>query len=115
VSVRVLVADDSVAFLDAAVEVVKHADGFELVGTATSGEEAVALAASTRPDLVLIDLRLPGIDGREAGLRIRQASPGTSIVLMSADTGRSLGSSHTLLDKRALTPSALVAVWHRFG
>lgn len=90
--------------------------GFELVGTATSGEAAVELAVSTRPDLVLLDLRMPGIGGREAGERIRAANPETSIVLMTADSGRSLGADpsspgYALIDKRTITPAALAVVW----
>jgi DNA-binding NarL/FixJ family response regulator len=112
----VLVADDSRAFLDAAVDVINAADGFELAGTASSGEEAVELATSTRPDLVLIDIRMPGIGGREAGSRIREVSPGTSIVLMTADSGRgnALVPPYGLIDKRTLTPATLSAVWQTF-
>lgn len=115
--VRVLVADDSRPFLEAAVDVVKVTGGFELVGTADSGEEAVALADSTRPDLVLLDVRMPGIGGREAGSQIGAASPKTKIVLMTADSGRSfpppeqISSRFAVLDKRTLTPAALSAVW----
>jgi DNA-binding NarL/FixJ family response regulator len=115
----VLVADDSRAFLDAAVDVINVTRGFELVGTAGSGEEAVELAASTRPDLVLLDVRMPGISGREAASRIRRASPRTNIVLMTADSAQSIagGTSFTygLLDKRTLTAAALTAAWEEFG
>jgi CheY-like chemotaxis protein len=96
---------------------VKVTGGFELVGTADSGEEAVALADSTRPDLVLLDVRMPGIGGREAGSQIGAASPKTKIVLMTADSGRSfpppeqISSRFAVLDKRNLTPAALSAVW----
>jgi DNA-binding NarL/FixJ family response regulator len=113
--IRVLVVDDSPAFLNAAVDVVSVTDGFELAGTASSGEEAVAQAAATQPDLVLIDLRMPGIGGREAAAQITQARPSTGVVLMTADSGRSgvagSGAEYAVVDKRALTPAALTAVW----
>jgi DNA-binding NarL/FixJ family response regulator len=119
--VRVLVVDDSRPFLDAAVDVVNVTAGFELVGTAGSGEEAVALARSTRPDLVLLDLRMPGISGREAGSQIGAARPETKIVLMTADSGRSfqvpehMSSSYAVIEKRRLTPAVLTAVWESFS
>jgi two-component system invasion response regulator UvrY len=93
--------------------VVELTSGFELVGAASSGEAALDLAASTRPDLVLIDLRMPGIGGREAAERIRAAMPETSIVFMTADSGQSLGAGagYALIDKRTLSPASLSAVW----
>jgi DNA-binding NarL/FixJ family response regulator len=97
--------------------VVSVTGGFELVGTAGSGEEAVALARTTRPDLVLLDLRMPGIGGSEAGSQIGAASPQTKIVLMTADSGHSsdrpthISSGCAVIDKRTLTPAALTAVW----
>ena len=74
-SVRLLVADDSSAFLDATIDVIEATDGFELVGTATSGEAAVALAASTLPDIVLIDVRMPGLGGIAAASASASSSP----------------------------------------
>ena len=113
--IRVLVVDDSPAFLNAAADVVSVTNGFELAGTASSGEEAVARAAAVQPDLVLIDLRMPGIGGREAAAQITQARPSTGIVLMTADSGRSSpagsGANYAVVDKRSLTPAALTAVW----
>lgn len=119
--VRVLVADDSRPFLEAAVDVVNVTGGFELVGAAGSGEEAVALASTTRPDLVLLDVRMPGMDGREAGSRIGAASPATRIVFMTADSGRHLrppdlvASRFAVIEKRRLTPAVLTAVWESFA
>jgi len=113
--IRVLVVDDSEAFLNAAAAVVSVTSGFVLAGTASSGEEGVAQAAAMEPELVLIDLRMPGIGGREAAAQITQARPGTGIVLMTADSGRSRaagsGANYAVVDKRALTPAALIAVW----
>ena len=97
---RVLAVDDSEAFLRALGDVV-HASGFELVGSALSGEEAVRLHAELHPDLVLLDLHLPGIDGRETARRITRARAATKIVLMSVDPAPGV------LPKSALTPELL--------
>jgi DNA-binding NarL/FixJ family response regulator len=112
-SVRLLVADDSSAFLDATIDVVEATEGFELVGTATSGEAAVALAASTLPDLVLIDVRMPGLGGIAAATRIREQQPATLVVMVTADSGTALARSAAfpVLDKRSLSPSTLAEVW----
>lgn len=63
--VRVLVVDDQFLFRRAMTAVVDETDGFEVVGQAGSGEEALDAAAVLGPDLVLLDVNLPGIDGLE--------------------------------------------------
>ncbi len=114
-SVRLLVADDSAAFLDATIDVIEATDGFELAGTATSGEAAVALAASTMPDIVLIDVRMPGLGGMEAARRIREQQPATLVVMVTADSGMALARSAAfpVLDKRSLSPATLAEVWEK--
>jgi CheY-like chemotaxis protein len=64
--VRVLLVDDQAAFLRSMIGVVRETSGFEVVGAAASGEESVRLAGVLRPDLVLMDVNLPGIDGLTA-------------------------------------------------
>jgi two-component system, NarL family, invasion response regulator UvrY len=81
--VRVLVVDDQSLFRRAAAALVRSVDEFELVGEAESGEQAVEIATSLRPELVLMDVRLPGIDGAEATRRILEELPDTRIVLVS--------------------------------
>jgi DNA-binding NarL/FixJ family response regulator len=105
--------DDSTAFLTAAVEVIGVTEGFEVVAVAQSGEQAVALVDSAHPDLVLIDVRMTGIDGREAAAQIRATSPQTAVVLMTADPGSIAAESAPVIDKRALSPAALAAAWTR--
>ena len=80
---RVLVVDDQAAFRRAAALLVRAAAGLTLVGEAASGEEAMVLAQSLEPDLVLMDVRLPGITGPEATRRILAERPATRIILMS--------------------------------
>lgn len=110
--IRVLVVDDSLPFLAAATEVIVASDGFELEGIAASGEEALALARLRRPDLALIDLNMPGIDGNETAARMATESPETVTVVMTA-TPASTGRSDRLFDKRKLSPATLAEIWDR--
>jgi DNA-binding NarL/FixJ family response regulator len=81
--VRVVLVDDQPAFLRAMAAVVRETPGFEVVGEASSGEESLALAASLRPDLVLMDVNLPGMDGIEATRRLRESTPSPVVLLLS--------------------------------
>ena len=81
-TVRVL-ADDQAPFRRAARSVVGATTDFELVGEASSGEEAVALVGSLRPDLVLMDIAMDGIGGIEAARLIASTFPATLTILLS--------------------------------
>ena len=81
--IRVLIVDDQAAFRQAARLVVDLTEGFETVGEADSGEAGVASAAELRPDLVLMDINLPGIDGLEATRRILAELATTQVVVLS--------------------------------
>jgi two-component system, NarL family, invasion response regulator UvrY len=81
--VRVVVVDDQVTFLRAARAVVTRVPGFELVGEAGDGTEAVDLVSRLLPDLVLMDINMAGMDGIEATTRIRRDHPGTVVYLVS--------------------------------
>lgn len=81
--VGVLIVDDQAPFRRAARAVVSATPGFEVVGEAESGEEAVDLAADLAPEMVLMDINLPGINGIEATRRITGARPEVVTVLLS--------------------------------
>jgi two-component system, NarL family, nitrate/nitrite response regulator NarL len=80
---RVLVAEDDEAFLDA-LEAVLHADGaFAVVGRARNGQEAVALAEELRPDLVVMDIEMPVLDGVDATRILQTRMPGLPVLAIS--------------------------------
>ena len=115
--VRVLIVDDQAPFLAALRAVVARLSEFTLVGEATSGEQAVELAAATQPDLVLMDINMGGIDGLEATSRIVRARPDTLVVLVSTYTleqlpphARSCGAG-AYLNKDELSPRAVRRIW----
>jgi DNA-binding NarL/FixJ family response regulator len=83
--VTVLAVDDQPVFLRAARELIAATPGFAQVGQAASGEEALELAAELHPDLVLVDVRMPGMDGIETAQRLLESDPGAVVVLISLD------------------------------
>jgi DNA-binding NarL/FixJ family response regulator len=80
--VRVVIVDDQKPFRMAARDVIELTGGFEIVGEAETGEDAVEVVRSLAPDLVLMDLNLPGIDGLEATRRILAEGSNHVVVLM---------------------------------
>ena len=91
--IRVLLADDQRVVREGLGTVLGLLDGIELVGTAADGEEAVALAAETRPDIVLMDLNMPRCDGVEATRRLAERGPLPRVVVLTtyADDASVLG------------------------
>ena len=82
-TVRVLIVDDQEPFREASRMVVDVTDGFEVAGEAETGEAGVDAARDLQPDLVLMDVNLPGIDGTEATRRILAELPNTIVFLVS--------------------------------
>ena len=119
--VGVLTVDDQVVFRRVARDVVEATAGFETVGEAASGEEALLLASELHPDLVLVDVRMPGIDGMETSRRLKAAHPEAVIVLVSADdyarlpSGTGSCGAVALIPKEHFRPATLQVLWKAHG
>jgi CheY-like chemotaxis protein len=117
---RVLAVDDSEIFLQVADSVVSGTAGLRLVGTAASGEEALELLPHLQPDLVLLDVHMPGIGGMETASIIGRDSPQTVVVLVSAEpaglaaAAKSVGAV-AILSKVDLSPDMLDQLWLKHG
>ena len=115
--VRVLIVDDQAAFRSAARTVVALADGFVVAAETETGEEAVTRAAELRPNVILMDINLPGINGIEATRRITQAQPDVVVILMSTYTADDLPADATscgasrYVHKEDLFPDVLTGAW----
>jgi two-component system, NarL family, invasion response regulator UvrY len=110
----VLIADDSPAFRRVAPQVIELSPGFELVGTAATSEEAVELTRGLRPDLVLMDVRMPTMGGLDAA-RTLAADCGARIVLISSgereDTPGISATDLPYMAKTSFGPGVLQALW----
>lgn len=113
----VLVVDDQAPFRLAARAVLRHTEGFELVGEAGNGLEALSLAASLHPDLVLMDINMPEMGGIEATRLLIEQQPDIVVFLCStydvADLPPDAATSgaRAYLHKEQLGPSSLRRLW----
>jgi DNA-binding NarL/FixJ family response regulator len=115
--VRVLIVDDQEDFRGAVHDLLRQTPGFEPVGDVSSGADAVAAVEEVRPELVLLDVRMPGMDGIETARRIAARDPGVVIVLVSADEpedlpeGASSCGASAYVRKRELGRRRLLSLW----
>jgi len=112
-----MTVDDQAVFRRVAREVIEATPGFESLGEAASGEEALALADEVDPDLVLVDVRMPGMNGVETASRLSAAHPTSTIVLISTEdradlpTGAESCGAVALLSKEEFGTTALRRLW----
>jgi len=115
-AVRVLVVDDSLPFREATRALIQSTSGFEWVGDASCGEDGIEQAARLEPDLVLMDVRMPGIGGVAAAREILARTARSIVVLI---TGSDLvpdlsGEAGTgILPKHTLSPASLTRLWQQ--
>ena len=114
--IRVLIVDDQAVFRDAARAVVAATEGFAFAGEASCGQSALAAIPAVDAQLVLMDVRMPGMGGIEAARIIEERHPEAVVLLLSAavpsEIARSAGPRQLIVDKRTLTPNLLRTAWH---
>ena len=116
-SVQVLIVDDQAPFRDVARLVVDLTDGFEVVGEAKTGEEAVEMSRSLKPDLILMDVNMPGIDGTEATKIILAETEAVVILILSTyepaeyEPKAAEAGAAAYIPKSAFDPDRLEAAW----
>jgi pilus assembly protein CpaE len=117
----VLVVDDQMPFRSAAKAVLRRMEGFELAGEAASGTEAIELVERLRPELVLMDINMPEMNGIEATRRITSAHPDVVVILCSTYDASDLPSDAAVsgasgyLNKEQLGADTLLRMWEDRG
>src|SRR5437870_9125346 len=108
--VRVLIADDEPLFVETLEAILDSDDRIEVVGTAPDGKQAVELTLSLSPDLILMDISMPFLDGIEASRQIREQNPSACILILTGssiaadvDRSRQAGAAGFLTKDRMAT------------
>jgi DNA-binding NarL/FixJ family response regulator len=120
-NVRVLTVDDHESFRRAARDLIRGTPGFESVGEACCGLDAIEMVAGTSPQLVLMDVRMPGITGVETARRMGAEHPDVVVVLVSTDDPQDLATAAhgcgaaALVAKRDLSSRKLAQLWNSVG
>jgi DNA-binding NarL/FixJ family response regulator len=83
---KIEIVDDHFLFADALGSVIRGMPEYEVAGIAQSGAQAISIARTAQPDIVLLDYHLPGYDAADLIPRLRQLSPGVRIVILTSDT-----------------------------
>jgi len=99
-SIRVLLCDDHAVVREGLARLLDRTEGIEVVGSAADGAEAVATAVEVRPDVVLMDLSMPNVDGIAATRRIVAEAPGANVVVLTSFSDNTR--IHDALDAGAL-------------
>jgi two-component system invasion response regulator UvrY len=116
-TVRVVTVDDQPIFRRAAAAIIESTPGFELVGESADAEAALELIPALDPDLVIVDVRMPGVDGIELARRLHAADPGRTVVLATSVDPRALSrlagasGAAALVHKHWLSPRLLRGLW----
>ncbi len=116
--VAIVAVDDHEAFRDVLRDLIAATPGFELVGEASSGEEATAAVDRLSPQLLLMDVTMPGIGGVAAAREIVNLHPDVLIVLISVDDPSlhpgviALGTAVACMRKQDLRPQKLTELWN---
>jgi DNA-binding NarL/FixJ family response regulator len=119
--VGVVTVDDQELFRQVAREVIEATAGFELLGEAASAQEALDVVEALDPDLVFLDVRMPGIDGIETARRLGAAHPSSTVVLVSSESSAGMPSdvgacgAAAFLPKEQFGPPALRRLWAAHG
>jgi DNA-binding NarL/FixJ family response regulator len=115
--VRVLTVDDQEVFRQAARAIVDHTPGFEVVGESSDGASAIRLAREIDPDMVILDIRMAGLDGIDTARRLNAEDPTRVVVLASSADVHALSAllessgAAALVRKHWLTPRLLRGLW----